>query len=70
MAVRLPILPRSRRPIERDFEKALARNIFQSRGYGDGAVRLARYARAALARTRVPRAKATLLRGDDRFSES
>lgn len=33
---------------ERDFEKALARNIFQTDGVDDRAVRLARYARAAL----------------------
>jgi cytochrome b pre-mRNA-processing protein 3 len=35
---------------ERDFEKALARNIFQRDGIDDRAVRLARYARAALGR--------------------
>jgi cytochrome b pre-mRNA-processing protein 3 len=34
-------------PDERDFEKALARNIFAG-GIGDGAARLASYARAAL----------------------
>jgi cytochrome b pre-mRNA-processing protein 3 len=33
---------------ERDFEKALARNIFQRDGVDDRAIRLARYARAAL----------------------
>jgi cytochrome b pre-mRNA-processing protein 3 len=34
---------------ERDFEKTLARNIFQTDGVDDRAVRLARYTRAALA---------------------
>jgi cytochrome b pre-mRNA-processing protein 3 len=34
---------------ERDFEKALARNIFQADSIDDSAVRLARYARAAVA---------------------
>jgi len=33
---------------QRDFEKALARNIFQVDGIDDAAVRLARYGRAAL----------------------
>ena len=33
---------------ERDFEKALARNIFQTEGIDDRVARLARYARAAL----------------------
>jgi len=35
---------------QRDFEKALARNIFQTDGIDDRAVRLARYARTASAR--------------------
>jgi cytochrome b pre-mRNA-processing protein 3 len=47
-------------PGERDFEKALARNIFQSQSIGDGAVRLARYARATLRELDTQSAKALL----------
>jgi cytochrome b pre-mRNA-processing protein 3 len=53
-------------PDERDFEKALARNIFQSQDTGDGAVRLARYARAAL-RELDSQSEKTLLSGTIAF---
>jgi cytochrome b pre-mRNA-processing protein 3 len=51
---------------QRDFEKALARNIFQAEGVDDRAVRLARYARAALGRLDVQEQSA-FVRGEVAF---
>ena len=50
-------------PEERDFEKALARNIFQVANIDEGVARLAHYARAAL-RELEDQAEGDLLRGD------
>jgi cytochrome b pre-mRNA-processing protein 3 len=53
-------------PDERDFEKALARNIFQVASIDAGVARLARYARAAL-RELDDQAEGDLMRGDVAF---
>ncbi|MGA8614896.1 MAG: ubiquinol-cytochrome C chaperone family protein [Xanthobacteraceae bacterium] len=51
---------------DRDFEKAIARNIFQTDGIDDRAVRLARYARAALGELDAQE-QGALIRGEVAF---